>query len=93
MYIGIKYEQRLKSVNKQLNCLGSALILHGKTRYYFKNPIVALKVAKALNSINKNLKYSLYELEKEKVGDLVLIRTYTEFENYRNEKIGVENTL
>jgi hypothetical protein len=30
MYIGIKYEQILKNVNKQLNSFGSALMLHGK---------------------------------------------------------------
>ena len=42
MYIGIKYEQRLKSVNKQLNNFGSALMFHVKTKYYFKNPIYSL---------------------------------------------------
>lgn len=93
MYIGIKYEQRLKSVNKQLNSFSSALMFHGKTEYYFKNPILALRVAKTLNSTNKNFKYSLYEIEKESVGNLIFIKTYQDFEDYRNDKLNTENTL
>lgn len=93
MYIGIKYEQRLKSVNKQLNNLGSALMFSGKTKYCFKNPIVALRVAKTLNSINKNFKYSLYEIENEKISNLIYIKTYQDFEDYRNNKLNKQNTL
>lgn len=93
MYIGIKYEQRLKSVNKQLNNFGSALMFHGKAKYYFKNPVVALRVLKTLNSANKNFKYSLYELDKEDTQNLIFIRTYQDFEDYRNDKLNKENTL
>ncbi|MBE5741690.1 MAG: hypothetical protein E7351_04110 [Clostridiales bacterium] len=94
MYIGIKYEQRLKSVNKQLNSFGSTLMFHGKTKYYFKNPIVALRVAKTLNSANKNFKYSLCEIEKENTQNLIFIKTYQDFEDYRNDKLlSKENTL
>ena len=93
MYIGIKYEQKLKSVNKQLNSFGSALMFRGKTKYYFKNPIVALRVANTLNSKNKNFKYSLYEIEKDKAKNLVFIKTYQDFEDYRNEKREQENSL
>ena len=93
MYIGIKYEQRLKSVNNQLNSLGSALMFRCKTKYCFKSPIVALRVAKTLNSINKNFKYSLYEVDKDKIGNLIYIKTYQDFEDYRNNKLNKENTL
>ena len=64
MYIGIKYEQRLKSVNKQLNSFGSALMFHGKTKYYFKNPIVALRVLKTLNSAIANAEVKELNVEK-----------------------------
>lgn len=93
MYIGIKYEQRLKSVNKQLNNFGSALMFRGKAKYYFKNPVVALRVSKTLSSANKNFKYSLYELDKEDTQNLIFIRTYQDFEDYRNDKLNKENTL
>lgn len=93
MYIGIKYEQRLKNVNNQLNSFGSALMFHGKTKYCFKNPIVALRVAKTLNSANKSFKYSLYKIENENIKNLIFIKTYQDFEDYRNEKHEKENTL
>ena len=93
MYIGIKYEQRLKNVNNQLNGFGSALMFHGKTKYCFKNPIVALRVASTLNKANKNFKYSLIEVEKEELKNPIFIKTYADFENYRNDKLNKENTL
>ena len=93
MYIGIKYEQRLKSVNKQLNSIGSALMFHGKTKYFFKNPIVALRVANTLNSANKNFKYSLCELDEYEIKNLMFIKTYQDFEDYRNSKNEKENLL
>lgn len=93
MYIGIKYEQRLKSVNKQLNSFGSALMFRGKTRYCFKNPLVAARVAHALNSKNKTFKYSLFELEKEEIQNLIFIKTYQDFEDYRESKKHDENSL
>lgn len=65
----------------------------GKTKYYFKNPIVALRVAKTLNAANKNFKYSLYEIDKADTQHLIFIKTYKDFENYRNDKINKENTL
>jgi len=93
MYIGIKYEQRLKSVNKQLNSFGSALMFHGKTKYYFTNPIVALRVANTLNTANKNFKYSLCQIEKSDIKNPIFIKTYADFEDYRNSKNNNEQTL
>ncbi len=93
MYIGIKYEQKLKNVNKQLNSFGSALMFHGKTKYYFNNPIVALRVANTLNNANKNFKYSLCQIEKSDIKNPVFIKTYQDFEDYRNEKREQENSL
>ncbi len=93
MYIGIKYEQRLKNVNKQLSSFGSALIFYGKTKYCFTNPIVALKVANTLNKANKNFKYSLIQIEKEEIKKLIFIKSYADFENYSNSKIDKEHAL
>lgn len=93
MYIGIKYEQRLKSINKQLQSFGSALIFRGRAPYYFKNPITAMRVAQTLNSANKNFKYSLIELSKEEASKLVFIQNYQAFEDYRNQKSTNETTL
>ena len=62
MNIGIKYELKRNVLNKQLQTLGSAVLFGGKTKYYFSNPLVALRVAKYLNSKNPNFKYSICKL-------------------------------
>ena len=85
MYFGIKYEQKLKSVNKGLQTYGSSFMMRGKANYYFKNPLVALRVVAKLNSSNKNFSYSVYELDKEETNGLTFIKSYSDYENYINE--------
>ena len=86
MYIGIKFEDKIKSVNYSLKKYGSATMLYGKTCYYFKNPFVALKVAKTLNTKIKNTHYSLCVLEKEEIQDKIFIKSFEDFESYVNKE-------
>lgn len=85
MFFGIKYEQKLKSVNKGLQTYGSSVMVRGKTNYYFKNPIVALKVASKLNSSMENFSYTVCEIDKEETRGLTFIKSYSDYENYINE--------
>ena len=67
MYIGIKYEDKISGVNNSLKKYGSATMFYGKTCYYFKNPILALKISKILNTKIKHTNYSLCILGKEEI--------------------------
>ena len=39
------------------------------------------------------IKYSIYEIEKNEIENLIFIKTYQDFEDYRNEKREQENSL
>ena len=93
MYIGIKYEDSINGVNNSLKKYGSATMFYGKTCYYFKNPILALKVSKILAKKVKNTNYSLCKLEKEEIKDKIFIKSFADFENYINEQNEIISTL
>lgn len=86
MNIGIKYELKRSVYNKQLQTFGSAILFHGKTRYYFSNPLVALRVAKYLNSKNPKFKYSICKVPESFAKNKMKINSYKEFIDYATEK-------
>jgi len=86
VYIGIKYEDKISGVNNSLKKYGSATMFYGKTCYYFKNPILALKVSKILNTKVKHTHYSLCKLEKEEIKDKIFIKSFADFESCVNNK-------
>ena len=92
MYIGIKYEDKISGVNNSLKKYGSATMFYGNTCYYFKNPILALKVSKILNTKVKNTHYSLCKLGKEEIKDKIFIKSFADFESCVNDKDNL-NTL
>jgi len=86
MYIGIKYELKRKEVNKQLQSLGSAVMFHGQTSYYFTNPIVAFRVKQYLNKKNTSFNYELQRLSHLDIENKKLIKSYNDFINYADSK-------
>ena len=84
MNIGIYYETKLKSVNSQLQSIGSALMIRGTANYYFTNPIVAMRAKQYLNKKMPNFKYELINLQKTDVSSKTLFKTYDDFLEFCN---------
>ena len=91
MYIAIKYELRRSAYNKQLQSLGSAVLMYGKTHYYFTNPLVALRAANYLNNKNPQFKYSICKVPESFTKNKMKFSSYREFNDYANPQNTNEN--
>lgn len=86
MLFAIKYETNKKGAkiaNRTLKKYDSAVMFRSEnTGVFFTNPIVALKVSRHLNEVNKALTYKVYKLSKEdanKIDNTLIVSTYEEY--------------
>lgn len=86
MLFAIKYETNKKGAkiaNRTLKQYDSAVMFRSEnTGIFFTNPIVALKVSRHLNEVNKDLTYKVYKLLREdanKIDNALIVSTYEEY--------------
>lgn len=86
MIFGIRYESKLKNVNKNLETMGSAIIMRGKCNVYFKSLALAFFVTQNKNQNNSKLKYSVYKLsekQEQMVNPQRLVESFSEYEELK----------